>query len=224
MIQKEETGTLTDLSSRTLYKQNNNISSLPDLPALTAGICRGTVTAYSTETAELTVEIEGRTFPARKAFSLLLDPMPGDSVLCHAVSKDMIYATQILESCSDADRTVTLPERVSVMTSGEIDILAQCIEMNAREIQINAVKSVTTSQKIEMQTDVMALQSQTLHDETGTRIVTSQTLKETVVRNACRHYGTDQLTVDGASTVTAQKYILNSKGTVQINGSKIDLG
>jgi hypothetical protein len=219
---EEASRTLT--GSKVLYEQSNITNTPPEHQKLTAGIWQATVVSYNNETNELIIKIEESVFSAIKAFSLLLDPKPNDIVLCHAVNNDTIYATQILESGSETSRTITLPERISVMSSDDIEILAKGIEMNSREIQINAVKSVTTSQNIEMQTDVMSMQSRTHHEETGTRIVTSQTLKETVFRTANRHYGADQLTVDGSSSVTAQKYILNSKGTVQINGSKIDLG
>ena len=117
--------------------------------------------------------------PARKAVSLLLDPAAGDLVMCF-VHGGKTYVTDILKSGSKAERTVTLPERVTLLAEDELEIVAKSVAVNAVLLETAAASHSVAAKEMRVRAGSLQQQCSTLHDSAGTRIVSGENLKERV--------------------------------------------
>ncbi len=171
----------------------------------------------------LSVELEGRILHASRAFSLLLDPLPGDMVLCLA-DQDQIMVLEILSSPRQEQRTLHLPPQTLLDAREELVLRADSITLSAREITARADTVTEDAREITMKAETMTTDCARITEKSRTRVTRTENLREEVSQTATRHVGSEHVTVQGTASLDAGKFTLNAKGTVHIDGSKINLG
>jgi len=151
-------------------------------------LVRATVKEVSNQT--LIIEIENELVNARKAFSCLVAPMVGDTVLLNQ-SADEYHVLAVLERPAEQDMTLAFPSNVKMvasggqidlvagndinllstsrtnlvsgninMSSGELDISTANLNLRARDIEAH-------SQTVKLYTDILATVAKQVSQKTG---------------------------------------------------------
>jgi len=203
-----------------------------------AVIKTGTIEGVSADT--LTIMISGILQPGKKAFSCLIDPEPGDQIICSVHPDGLVYVLGIIERPnrqetnltfpSDANiRTqkgslhISAPERINVASSN-VDCFAARTTYKSNEAFISCHKTIATGNEIQASFHTIRFISQMIH--TMARQVMSK------FKGYARHtedndmVRSGQMTrkIDGLYAMDSKNTIMNSKKITKIDGEKILMG
>lgn len=171
------------------------------------------------------VIIDNKKVKANVATSLMLRPIVGDVVGCRVVNNIHFYISEILESTDDnSSRNIVLPNRVSLLSSGELAILASKLVMNALNLEQHADNYMNLSRRSEFHTERKIDQSSVTEERTKIKSLNAEQVKEKVTGVVTQHVGTLTQTVDNALNTKAQSLRMIAEQRVDIDGEKINLG
>lgn len=165
------------------------------------------------------------TVRAKATFSLLLKPSPGDVVSCHISDNKKCYITDILEGSAEIEsRTVVLPHRVSLLSSGELSLLAGQLVLKAVNLEQQSDMLLQTARTAEFHSERKIDESEISEELVRIKSFIAEQSREKVSGSCTSHLGSLSQNIDGCLSSHSQAIQLTAQNRVDIDGEKINLG
>lgn len=201
-------------------------------------VVRASVKAVSKNS--LMVDIGAAVINARTAFSCLVEPMAGDTVLINRSGKDY-YVLAVLEREQQQDMTLAFPASVKMTASeGRIDFIAgkdinlsstantrlisKNISMTSAAMEIctarftaHASQIETHSQSVKLYTDLLSTVTEKIIQKTGMLVRWVETVETLSIGNLIQNVRRNYTSHSNQAVITARK-------DMRIDGERIHMG
>ena len=198
-------------------------------------IQNGKVISVSYE--KMKIDLDGKTVEARKAFSCLIDPEPGDSVLCCREDHKKTYILAVLERKRDQKVTMSFPSDATLKSQkGNLNFFSeQSVTIAANKVNSLSKKEVHQSEQAFLSFDTLSATGTELQANFKTvRLISNliNTMARQVIdkfKGYIRHTEDNdqveagQLTrrTDGLFSMDSGHTVMISKKETKIDGEKI---
>ncbi|MBC8440584.1 MAG: DUF3540 domain-containing protein [Deltaproteobacteria bacterium] len=189
---------------------------------------------------EIIINMTGDTIKAKKAFSCIIDPQPGDIIICSESENGMIYILGIIERPATQKMNISFPSDVAFQANqGSLNIhFSDNVTIASKDVNFFSKKVIHKSQEAIVSYDNITANGNELQASFKTVRLISNLINTMAKQVIDRFKGyirstedndmvkAGQMTrrADGLCSIDSKYTIMNSKKITKIDGEKILMG